>query len=73
MSWNYRVVKRLEQDPSCPYTYSIHEAHYDDDGQVIGITEGSIEPNGETSKELKKDLETMLIAFDKPILNYEDF
>ena len=73
MSWNHRIVKRSYTNPKWDDTYSIHEAHYDEDGPAHSITEEAIVPSGETPEELKEELEMMLKAFDEPILNYEDF
>jgi len=42
MSWNYRVVKRTEKLPHFAepiVTYAIHEVYYDENGDVVNISE----------------------------------
>jgi len=54
------------------YWYGIHEAYYLT-GDVSGrpsITTNAIEPMG-VPEELRKDLERMLRAFDKPVLDFD--
>jgi hypothetical protein len=50
--------------------YQIHEVYYDDDGKMKGMTENAIAPFGETATELQKDLNWMLEAMAKPVLDY---
>lgn len=71
MFWNYRVVRR--QNPSGETTFSIHEAYYDEDGNVGTITTEPVQPQGETFEELKKDLEWYYQAFNRPVLEYSQF
>jgi hypothetical protein len=71
MSWNYRVVKSKEGDLDW---YEIHEAYYDD-GQSYPsvITQNPSAPAGNSIEDLKENIETMLLALEKPVLNSEDF
>jgi hypothetical protein len=72
MSWNHRVVKRTFNEGG--YTedrYAIHEAYYDENGKVWGITEEPVEPHGETMDELKKDIDWMTQCLEHPILDYD--
>ena len=79
--WNHRVVRRTYPDGSV--LLDIHEAFYDDSGLVWGITEDPIAPGveescagldipGETVEDLKKVLNWMIEACNKPILDYEN-
>ncbi len=65
--WNYRVVKHdCEED-----FYEIKEIYYDDNGNITAYAEvGS--PYGESVVEVKKCLELMLRALDKPVINIKD-
>lgn len=72
MSWNHRVVKRMikglnEEVPS----FGIHEAFYDKNGRVWGITQEPMDPHGETIEELRQDLEWMMKALEHPVLDYD--
>lgn len=77
--WNHRVVRKVL---SCGSSYlGIHEAYYDDNGKVWSITtdptdaqveeKDSFLPDlpGETVEDLKKVLQRMLEACDKPVLD----
>lgn len=71
--WNYRVHKKIFRYPSGEPEeyYSIHEAYYNDEGKLDGWTEKSISPGGSTLEELKNDLEMMLEALNKEIIDWE--
>lgn len=76
MVWDYRVIrKKLDNE----VYFEIHEVYYDNqlpeftadrDRTICGLTEEASSPFGETPEELKKDLEMMIGAFDKPILDF---
>lgn len=68
MTWNYRVVKRKI---GCEVLLEIHEVYYDSDGSIESWTENSIIPSGKTIEELKKDFSMQLLAFELPILDYD--
>jgi undecaprenyl pyrophosphate synthase len=68
--WNYRVMRRHYKYAD-KLTYEIHEVYYDDSGNVQRHTLEASDPFGETVEELKEDIELMLLAFDKPVLEYE--
>ena len=70
MTWNYRVVKSVINGEE---SYAIHEAYYNEDGEPKSITVDSIAAYGDSAEELKLDLERMLEALSKPILNEIDF
>ena len=63
--WNYRVVERDD-------TFAIHEAYYDDAGNVTHITAEPVAPMGESLAELRADMEHYRRALDEPVLRYED-
>jgi len=69
MTWNYRVTKRTGE----PW-FTITESYYDnDDEKPHSITSSPISPGGETVDELRVALQLMLLALDKPVLEYGDF
>lgn len=69
MSWNYRGMKRKVSDSE--FEYGIHEVYYKENGQIKGYTQDSITPTVHTPEGLKHELEIMLKAFDKEIIDYE--
>jgi hypothetical protein len=80
MSWNHRVVRhKIEYSGSdtgekpVEYWYGIHEAYYlaGNDSDRPSITKDAIEPYGESPGELREDLERMLHAFEKPVLDFD--
>lgn len=70
MSWNYRVVKH-EQDDMVFYT--IHEVHYDENGEAIAYTENAVPAFGEDHQELKDSLIHQMGALTKPVLDAKIF
>lgn len=77
MSWNYRIMKHdinaKEGLVEFPPYYEIHEVHYDEAGKPNGFTENSVSPIGDSTEELKASIHKMLEAFDKPVLDYDNF
>ena len=71
MFWNYRIVKR--ENPSGKISFSIHEAYYDENGNVGTITTEPAQPHGENLEELKKDLECYCKALNRLVLDYSHF
>jgi hypothetical protein len=71
LSWNYRVVKRTYKRPIGPVeeVYQVHEAYYLGDNKPF-ITVDSVAAQGDTVEELRGDLERMLKALDKPVLDH---
>lgn len=63
-SWNYRQVKDGNH-------YGIHEVYYDKYGKIEAITENPCTPYGESKDELFKDLDFMLGALSKPVVDME--
>lgn len=69
MSWNYRVMKRKISESE--FEFGIYEVYYDDNGRVKGYTENSMTPVVHTAEGLKYELEIMMKAFDKEVLEYK--
>lgn len=75
MTWNYRVIGRKvegfgEDDHE---ELGIHEVYYTRSGKPQMYSESPIPPVGGSIKELRSDLQRMLLALDKPVLTAEDF
>jgi hypothetical protein len=69
--WNHRVVRRVYPGAlDGEVAYQIHEAYYGIEDKPLISTEPD-HPHGETPEELREDLERMLRALDKPVLDYE--
>lgn len=66
MYWNHRVVQYRNDLDGDPY-YEIVECHYNDDGGIVGYTEG-VSVGGDSVAELYESLEYMKRALDKPVL-----
>lgn len=74
--WNYRIMVRKinEQD----IEYAIYEVHYEDDVPV-SYTINSMKPHlyhdesSDPVESLKWQLEAMLKASEKPVLDYDNF
>lgn len=71
MTWNHRVMRRTNEHGET--WYDIHEVYYETDPcgvEKLSWTEDAIAPMGETVDELREELERMLRALDKPVLEY---
>jgi hypothetical protein len=68
VSWNYRIIRRTFKGHA---SYQIREVYYRPDETIEGWTENPINPAGETPEELKQDFSRQLLAFESPILDYE--
>jgi tRNA C32,U32 (ribose-2'-O)-methylase TrmJ len=64
--WNYRVMRHT--DAVGRTHYAIHEAYYNDVGEVTAWTNEPSAPFGETIEELREELERMLRALDYPVI-----
>lgn len=76
--WNYRLVKRTFE--SGESELSIHEAYYAGDSdspsaanKPDSITENPITLSSEDIAGLQWQLKEIQKAFDRPVLNYEEF
>jgi len=74
MSWNYRVMKRDSTDLNGVVSewFEIHEVYYDSKGNIEGYTQNAASPGGTTLKELKSDLNLILKALEKDVLDYKE-
>jgi len=66
--WNYRVIKRVGEQPTDECTYQIHEVYYDDAGKVETWTNDPVEPSGETLEELREDCLHYSAALERNVL-----
>ena len=62
----------MDQRERVDYTYTIHEAYYDKNGYVGGITQDPVEPFGENIEELRHSWVMMAEAFGQPVLDYDN-
>lgn len=68
MSWNHRVMCRVDAQGN--RTYAIHEVYYDIDGVKLW-TDEDVAPMGESLAGLREEIQSMLSACDKQVLNHE--
>jgi len=74
MKWNYRVLRHTDGGVDSNEEYfMVHEVYYEDDGKPSICTSNECKPFGNTLEELKSDMEMMVDAFEKPVLDYSDF
>ena len=66
ITWNYRVFQEPDGD------YAIREAIYDENGEIVGCTENSVEPFGRTLEELAQSIDDFKAALKLPLLTLED-
>lgn len=68
MSWNYRVFREEMLEG---FEYSIRAAYYAKKGDEAPTHWSSIDsaPGGESIEELRTDLQRMLDALDKPVID----
>ena len=74
MSWNYRVVKRTESVPHLGepvISYGIHEAYYDKDGRIVGLSEQPVRIIGDLHVELYDMIDRINKCFNKKTVVYE--
>jgi len=70
MSWNYRIMKRKTSETD--FEFGIYEVYYNEDGSIQGYTKNSLTPVVDSPEGLKYELQVMLKAFDKKILEYQE-
>jgi hypothetical protein len=63
-TWNYRVVKKNGH-------LGIHEAYYDDSGNVHSLSAEPVSPVYEDLNQLKTNLELMVEALGKGVIDFE--
>lgn len=64
--WNYRLMRHT--DAFGREYFAIHEAYYNDAGEVTAWTEEASFVAGETKDEVRGELERMLRAVDYPVI-----
>lgn len=67
--WNHRIVHKVDETSEI---LGIHEVFYDDEGIPEMVTVNPVGAVGDTLLELREELLSMLAAFEKPILEYDD-
>ena len=72
MAWSYRVVKTVTKIPlgNIDISYGIHEVYYDENGDIVNISESLAQPLSDDLEGLKWSLERMMEACNKPVLDY---
>lgn len=72
MSWNYRVVKTVTKIPlgDTDISYGIHEVYYDENGDIVNISESLAHPISDDLEGLQWNLERMMEACKKPVIDY---
>ena len=68
--WNYRVIKKKLEEPRHEETFYIHEVYYNKNKEIVAMSEEPMYPFGETVDELMSDLNHMMKAFTREILDY---
>ncbi len=63
--WNYRIIRSFCNNEE---QHAIHEVYYTENGEIDAISADPVKPYGETADDLRLDLERMLKAFDKRVL-----
>jgi hypothetical protein len=64
--WNYRVIKKKNQDGS--FSFGIHEVYYNDKNEIKMYSENPEQIVGETLEELHETCELMAASLYKPVL-----
>lgn len=72
MSWSYRVVKYVTKIPlgNIDISYAIHTVYTDENNDIVNISEQPAYAIGDDTESLKWQLERMMLACDKPIIDY---
>ncbi len=72
MAWSYRVIKTVTKIPlgNIDISYGIHEVYYDENGDIVNISESLAHPLSDDLEGLKWSLERMMEACNKPVIDY---
>jgi len=76
MSWNYRVVKKtgISRCGETWDSFGIHEVYYDEGkDEPRLVTTDPVAVEGDDVDDLREVYRMMKVAFNQPVLNYEDF
>jgi len=66
MSWNYRVLKSVDDDDDW---FQLHEIYYNKDNKVNGWVKAGATVHGNSIDDLRDTLNKMLEALDKEALH----
>ena len=70
-TWNHRVIRKTLVDDLDEERYAIHEVHYNDAGECVGVTVNPVWPSEMNLAELQTTLIRMLHATTLPVLEYD--
>jgi hypothetical protein len=72
MGWSYRVVNQVTKIPlgDTDISYAIHTVYTDENGDIVNISEKPSYPISDDIDGLKWNLESMMLACDKPPIDY---
>jgi hypothetical protein len=71
MSWNYRVMKKLNSDGD--FDFGIYEVYYNDNKKVISYSKNSMTPLCSSLEDLKYEIENKIMkAFKSDVLEYKE-
>jgi len=70
MSWNYRVMKKINDCGDAEF--GVYEVYYHENGVVKGYSLNSVTPTAESLEALKTDLGLMSESLSKDVLTYEE-
>lgn len=77
MKWNYRVVQETHQthigEGYKEVVYGIHEAYYNEAGEVHSITEKPVAATADSLEELVQTLRMMQEACEEPVIDIDTF
>jgi hypothetical protein len=73
MSWSYRVVKQVTKIPlgDIDISYAIHSIYIDENNDIVNISEKPSYAIGDDIESLKWQLERMIEACKKPVIDYD--
>ena len=65
MTWDYRILVRNGE-------YAIYEVYYDESGHIEAFADTPVYPAGDSTEELREDLEHYQRALKHPVLDYDE-
>ncbi len=71
MTWNYRIVRYRDPESDTGIRYEVKEVYYDGQREPWAYCDASLV--GDSIDELRKTLDQITTAMDKPILDNGDF
>lgn len=67
MSWDYRVLRHLDG------SVAVYEVYYNDASEPVSSVETPADVSADTLEELRKEVEHMARALERPVLEYASF